>query len=343
MNSPQKILIIRLSSIGDIVLTTPVIRCLRKKYPDAEITFLIKQEFLDLIKTNPHLNHIITYNKSTGLQGLASIKKQIQETRFNVIVDIHKNLRSLYLRFRSGSKKITRYHKQQFKRFLYVLFKINRYGDAKHVYLRYFEAVELLGVRYDQQGTEVFIPEQETEFIEDQLSTNGFDTSQPLLIICPGASSNNKRWLTDRFLEVARYFLKEKNYQIAFLGGPTDVAMCDSMQKQMGQKVMNFAGQLKLIQSAALLQKASIVLTNDSGMMHLAQSQKKPLVAIFGPTSEELGYYPLPENSHVVSVDLKCRPCTPWGANQCPKGHFKCMKDIESKQVIEAIEGLYPS
>ncbi len=329
--------------MGDIVLTTPVIRCLRKNFPEAKIDFVIRREFSDLIGANPHLNRIITYDRATGLGGLSVIKKQIRDTGYDVIVDIHKNWRSFYLRYNTGAGKITIYHKRQVVRLLLILFKWNRYRKLKQIYLRYFEAVEPLGVHYDGEGTEVIVPDKEADHVNRMLESQGLNRSKPILVICPGASFTNKRWLPERFFEVAEHFMKNCAYSIVLLGGPDDRETCNNLQKRLGEDTVNLAGQLKLIQSAAMLRQASLVLTNDSGLLHLAQSQKAPVVAIFGPTTKELGYYPLPEKSRVVCVDsLNCRPCTPIGSNRCPKKHFNCMKMIDSGQVIAAMESLIP-
>ncbi len=339
---PQKILIIRLSSIGDIVLSTPVVRCLRKAFPKAKIDYVVKQEFLGLVKSNPHLNHVHTFAKSSGYRGLSAIKKKIQETGYDIIVDIHKNYRSRYLRFGSGAKKIAVYRKRLFVRALLVLFKLNLYGSPKPVYLRYFEAVEGLGVRYDGKGTEVVVPQREAIHIEQLLKSEGYSASRPLLVLCPGASSFNKRWPSERFVAVGRHFLHSKAYRVALLGGAEERQICESIRKGISSDVTNFAGRLKLVQSAALLGGASIVLTNDSGMMHLAQSQKRAVVALFGPTTKELGFFPMEEKSRVVEVKLRCRPCTTKGLRRCPKKHFQCMRNISSEQVISALESLCP-
>ena len=339
---PHRILVIRLSSIGDIVLATPIVRCLRKALPKAKIDFLVKREFLDLVRFSPHLNHIYAFDKASGPTGLAAIRKEIQRVGYDVIVDIHKNFRSLYVRSGSGMAKVAVYRKQLLLRALLVLFKLNLYRRPKPAYLRYFEAVEKFGVHYDGEGTEVFIPKEEIDGIDRLLKTKGYSDSRPLLIVCPGAGFSNKRWLPERFAAVSAYFLNVKAYAVALLGGSEDREICEYIRQQVCGDAMNFAGRLRLIQSAALLQRASVVLANDSGMMHLAQSQKRSVVAVFGPTTEELGYYPIKERSRVVDVALKCKPCTSKGLHRCPKKHFKCMANIGSDQVIAAIESLSP-
>jgi len=218
-NDKFKILIIRLSSIGDIILTTPLIRCVRNHYPSSEITFLAKKEYIDLLKTNPHLNHVMTYDKLSGTSGLKKIKKSIRLQKFDILIDIHKNLRSTYLRIGSAARIKTRYRKQIAKRTLLVWFKINLFKNIKPIYLRYFEAVSRFGIYYDDLGTEVFVTDKETAKIKALLKKGGFNSVRPIMTICPGASFNNKRWKFEKFIELSSYFQNSRNFFICILGG----------------------------------------------------------------------------------------------------------------------------
>jgi lipopolysaccharide heptosyltransferase II len=339
---PENILIARLSSIGDIILTTPLVRCVRLKYPDARISFLVKKKFASLVINNPHINEVLTYNDSAGKSELARITREIKHKRFDWFIDIHKSLRTSYIRLNIRFPELTSYNKRILLRTLLIRLGINRFKSVKPVYLKYFEAVESQGVEYDNLGTEVFFSTGDALFVDTLLHTEGFSEKKKLIVICPGASFANKQWLPDRFAEVADSLRCNTDNKIVLLGGPADVTLCDGIISQMKSNAVNFAGKLSLLQSAALLKKSSLVITNDSGMMHLAQSQKRPVVAIFGATSRELGFFPLPENSTVVEKELTCRPCTHKGLNHCPKKHFNCMKLISTADVINAAFRLNP-
>lgn len=336
----QKILIIRLSSIGDIILTTPLVRAVKTKYPDAEVSFLVKKEFYDVIKTNPHIDKFIVLDKSEGFPGLKKLKKQIQEQHYDLLIDIHKNFRSIYLRTHSKARQVRKYSKQIFKRTMLVKLKINLFKKIKPVYLRYFESVNHLGIYYDGKGTEVSVPVEDEKTVKKMLSIYPKSSGRKLAVICPGASFANKRWKTEGFAQVAEYLYKEKHAFICFAGGKRDVELCDKIAKTVSFKTANFAGKLSLLGSAALIKSAGLILTNDTGMMHLAQAQKRPVVAVFGPTTKELGYFPIPDKSVVVEKNLACRPCTHNGLNHCPKKHFACMQNISAEQVIKAINSI---
>ena len=337
----KKILIIRFSSIGDIILSTPLIRAVRKHYPEAEIDFVVKQEFSDLVKTNPHLNHIYVFDKSK-LNDLRRIKKEVRSKGYHWVIDIHKNFRSRILRKGIGAK-VTSYHKMIWKRTLLVWWGWNLFKQIIPVYQKYFQAVEPMGIKYDGMGTEIVVPIEIQDIVKDKLIKGGYETQRPLITICPGASFANKRWLPDRFARVADKLRQSYQAQIAFAGGPQDHELCKQIIGQLPfGRAFNFAGKFDLLQSAALLGHSSLVITNDSGLMHLAQAQKVPVVAIFGSTTGELGYFPLPGKSVVVELPVSCRPCSHNGLDKCPKGHFKCMKDITEDQVIQACNKLIP-
>ena len=327
----QKILIIRLSSIGDIILTTPLIRGVRSAFPEAKIDFAVKQQFKDLVDHNQHLNQVLVFDKSQGRDALKSLRKRIREEKYDWIIDIHRNFRSLYLRSGSGSKLITSYHKKIFQRSALVYLGLNWYGQAEPVMLRYFQATKKQGIEYDGLGTEVSIPDSIAENLNHLYPR--LKSGREVVTICPGASFKNKQWLPERFLEVANYHAISK--EVVFLGGPDDSNLCQQLADKVKDGI-NLAGKLTLLESAELLRRSSLVITNDSGMMHLAQSQKIPVVSIFGPTTRELGYFPMPERSSVIEVEVPCRPCTHNGLDKCPKGHFRCMMEISSESVIEA-------
>lgn len=332
-----KILIVRLSSIGDIILTTPLIRQVRQRFPSAQIDFLIKEEFIELISTNSHISNIIRYRKKNGLSELREIKNRIQQTRYDLFIDIHKNFRSYYLRFFSHASKKKTYRKFIFKRSLLVWFGLNMYKEILPVYERYFIALQSFEIKYDNKGTELRVPEDKIKKIQSLLTEKNCVRS-PLVLICPGASSENKKWLPEKFSRMADELCKKKNTSIILHGGKSDIQTCNKIQNMMRHSAVNLAGSLSLLESAALAHSSDLVITNDSGMMHIAQSQKKQVIAIFGPTTKELGYFPMPEKSIVIENNIPCRPCTHNGLNKCPKKHFKCMKEILAQDVIAAAE-----
>jgi lipopolysaccharide heptosyltransferase II len=340
LQTPTHILISRLSSIGDIILTTPVVRVIRNAYPRARISFLVKKEFASLVQYNPHIDNLIVFDKAGGKDSLKQLKERIREENFDWFIDLHNNLRTNYIKRALRFPEVSTYSKQSFRRWLLVKFGKNTFKEAKPVYLKYFDAVRHRDLRYDNKGTEIHFPPAEMENIQKKLISDGIDLSMPVAVICPGASYTNKQWLPDRFGSIADSLIIESKIQLIFLGGPNDSTLCEEIISGMSQQALNYAGQLSLLGSAALLSKADLVISNDSGMMHLAQSQKTPVVAIFGPTTRELGFFPLPAKSAVVQKDVECRPCTTKGLNYCPRKHFNCMKLIIAADVLKAINEL---
>ncbi len=337
MTAIGKILVVRLSSIGDIILTTPLLRSLKKAYPDASVTFLIKKQYCDLLAECPYIDELIAYDSKEGFEGLRNLCLQLKEKHFDLCLDIHKNWRSRYIRMQIGAKKTTTYHKLILKRSLLIWFKVNLFRFVKPVYERYFDSVASLQIKYDGEGTEIHIASEKTIKVRSLLSDQNFNLTNPLIVLCPSATYLNKRWKMEGFIETGRYLIKNHAAFVVVLGGNEDKLLCDDLAKAIGDRSVSFAGILSLTESAALLKMASVVVANDSGLLHLAQSQKVPVVGIYGPTTRELGYFPIEKNSTVVETQLPCRPCTHNGLNKCPKKHFKCMRDISSEIVINSV------
>ncbi len=336
MRDVHKILIIRLSSIGDIILTTPLLRSIRETYPNASLTYVTKKQYTGLLAASPHISELIPFDKSEGFRGLRRIRHYLREQHFDACLDVHNNWRSRFLRFGLGARVISTYPKYIIRRTFLVRFRINLYKHISPVYLRYFKAARRLNVQYDGKGSEIHFPKAASDKVTSMLTSLGYTFDSPLVVICPGATYLNKKWLADGYIKTGRYLREEKSVFVIIHGGPDDKDLCDTIAEQIGEGSYSLAGSLSLPESSALLGLSSLVIANDSGLLHLAQSQKRPVVGIYGPTTRQLGFYPIEGNSTVVETSLSCRPCTPKGLNYCPKGHFKCMKDITPERVIQA-------
>ncbi len=332
MDSNYKFLIIRFSSIGDVILTTPLIRCLRAEYPECRIDFLVKKEFSVVLSQNPYLSSIITFDKKAGKGELKRVRSLVQQNAYTHILDIQKNIRSIYISSGSGAR-VAGFSKKLLARDLLIRFGINVYREIKPVYLRYFESAAELGVEYDGRGTEVFPAESEKKIVEEILEQNNYPSGSPILAVAPGAQWENKRWPVAGFAAAADTFCVQTGAKTILIGGSGDTEICNSVQLLMKTPSLNLAGKFSLMGSAALLGKAGMVFTNDTGMLHMAQAMKTAVVAVYGPTTHELGFFPIPENSRVAETDISCRPCTQKGLHHCPKKHFRCMNDIKSETV----------
>jgi len=313
-----------------------LLRSLKTTYPRVHITFVIKKQYEELLAVSPFVDELITFDKKDGLAGLNSIKRHLKEQQFDIYLDIHKNWRSRYLRYGIDVKKITSYRKLIFQRTLLIWFKINLYRRIKPVYIRYFDSVRDYGIRYDGLGTDIYVPEEKSEKVRNKLSDAGYTFDRPLVIICPSATYFNKRWKPEGFIETARFLIHEKSSFVVIHGGREDTGLCNNIAATIGDRAVSMAGLLSLSESAALLRLGTLIIANDSGLLHMAQSQKRPVIGIYGPTTRELGYFPIEQNSTVIETLLSCRPCTHNGLDKCPKKHFRCMNDIPAEKVIKA-------
>ncbi|CUS78141.1 heptosyltransferase-2 [Candidatus Kryptonium thompsonii] len=330
--NPQKILIIRLSSIGDIVLATPLIRVLRNKFTASQIDFIVKKEFSELLKFNPNLTNLIEFDSKNGFKELLKLKILILKERYDLIIDIHNNLRSLFLRTLSGAK-VVKINKRIFKRFLLVKFKVNLYKNAIHTVEKYIEPVSKFSIKNDNQGLEVFVPEDTIDKMKKKIN---FSERDLYIAIAPSAKHETKRWLPERFAQLGDELVEKFNAKIILLGGKEDKARCEIVEHLMKNKPINLCGQTTLLESSAVLSLCKLLITNDSGLMHIGSAMKTKIVAIFGSTVKEFGFFPYGTQSIVVEKNIPCRPCSHIGREKCPKGHFKCMRDIEVEDVFNA-------
>jgi lipopolysaccharide heptosyltransferase II len=338
LDSNFKFLIIRFSSIGDVILTTPLIRCLRAKFPDSHIDFLVKKEFSVVLSQNPHISNIITFDKKAGKGELGRIRGLVRQNSYSHIFDIQGNIRSILVSLGSGATR-SGFSKKLFARDMLIRFGKNVYSEVKPVFLRYFEAASAFNIQYDGRGTEVFPDSDEAGIVTEILKQSNIASGVPILVVAPGAQWENKRWTAEGFAAAADTFCARTGASTVLIGGKGDVEACDLVKTAMGKPSLNLAGKLSLMGSASILGKAAMVLTNDTGMLHMAQAMKAPVVAVYGPTTRELGFFPLPENSRVAETEISCRPCAQKGLHHCPQKHFSCMKDIKPEVVSnQAIE-----
>ncbi len=323
----KKILIIRLSSIGDIVLTTPIIRCLKNQLPDASIHYLTKKQFQPILEANPFIDKIYTINDK-----IADVLPDLKNESYDHIVDLHKNFRSKGIVF-NLKKPTTSFNKINIKKWLIVNLKINQLPSI-HIVDRYFQAVKKLGVNNDGFGLDYFIPQKDEVDLKDlpQLFQEGY------LGWVIGGMHFTKIFPEEKIVEICRKI----NKPIILLGGKNDFEKGESIKKSGGEKIFNACGKYSINQSASLVKQADKIITNDTGMMHIAAAFKKEIISLWGNTIPEFGMYPyMPGNenkSHIVEVkNLSCRPCSKIGFEKCPKKHFDCMEKIDVEKVNRLI------
>lgn len=329
----KKILLIRFSSIGDIVLTTPVIRCLKQQLPEVELHVLTKPAYQSMCTANPYINKVYEFRG-----GWVDLIKQLRHEHYDYVVDLHKNWRSLRVRL-ALLRPSASFPKLDFQKFLYTKLKIGKLPQV-HIVDRYFNAVERLGVHNDHQGLDFFFNENDELHYEDlpEPFRDGF------VAVVIGGQHATKILPEDKVVEVCEAL----DYPVVLVGGPEDASRGDRIKAKVGAGVGNSCGRLTLGQSASLLRLAEVVLTNDTGMMHIAAALRKPVVSVWGNTVPEFGMFPyLPQGMKpaviIENKKLRCRPCDKLGYAKCPKSHFKCMKELDPKEIAEKIKAGFPS
>lgn len=338
-NALSRILIIRFSAIGDVLLTTPLIRCLQKQFPEAKIDFVVKEKYASLINVNPHIRQVWTFSPEDGFFEIIRLCRQIRNVKYDGIIDLQVNVRSLLLRVFSRAKKNVRYKTWRGKRFFWVHFHWNLYPTEMAVPLRFLDGVSSWGVEDDGFGLELHVDSKAKSAVKSHLEKRRASPKDGMVVLAPGASKMTKRWPSESFAILGKR-LQRMNYQIVLVGGDQDRQICEDLVNGMEYPPENFSGRLSLQKTAALIAESNLLISNDTGVMHMGAALKKPVVAIFGPTTRHLGFMPFRTRSIVVEKSLACRPCSYHGTDACPKGHFRCMKDIQVEEVLEAAKNL---
>jgi len=481
----MKIIVIRFSSLGDVVLTLPVFDRLRNLYPQAEIVALTKESFADVYRNHEPISRVMTLSKD---QSLLSLLNQIRKEQFDVILDLHSNLRSTVIRLFCGIPRQYHYAKATLARRLFVQWRLKSPELKQHTLDRYMEVVDQLSgntslqspvlvvqtaflgdavltlpmldalhsarpniildvlctpeiqeifashmavhevLVYDKRGRDkglnslwrwakvirqkgyktALVPHrsfrsallawlgniprrvgfglsqgrwlltqivpfewgihdvernmklldalgihtpsptlqltvnpQAMESILQRYRDDGIQSSDRLLGINPGSIWPTKRWLPERFAELSDRVIRELNMKVVFFGGKKDIPIVESVIQSMREIPLNWAGKTNLQELIAAISRCNLFLTNDSGPMHIAVATHVSTIAIFGPTTRELGFFPYGNDHVVIERDLECRPCGLHGAERCPLGHFKCMKEISVENVFQTIQQKY--
>ena len=325
----MKFLVIRFSSIGDIVLTTPVVRCLKQQVKDATVHFLTKETYYGLVKSNPNVDKVIVLNKSWEF-----MIHQLQLEEYDYIIDLHHNLRTWKVKQALGVKSFS-FDKLNIQKWLLTAVKINKL-PAIHIVDRYLETVKSFGVVNDGKGLDYFIPEK------DQIKETDLPMSHRFgyIALVIGAALNTKKLPIHKLKELCLQI----DFPIILLGGKEDRSAGDEIASVNEIKVYNACGKFNLNESADLVRNARLIITNDTGLMHIAAAFKKKIISVWGNTVPQFGmdaYYGNVTISNFKSEikNLSCRPCSKIGYNKCPKKHFKCMEQQDVQTIaVKAIE-----
>ncbi len=326
----KKILVIRFSSIGDIVLTTPVIRGLKSQI-NSEVHFLTKEKYKSLFAASPYVDKVHTLGEK-----LDEVLDLLKKENFDFVVDLHKNIRSFRVK-QALKKPSATFSKANTQKWLMVNFKIDRLPKM-HIVDRYFEAVAPLGVKNDGKGLDYFIPEKDYVDLENYPLLK----KQKYIAFAIGGQHFTKIFPSEKVASV----INRISLPVVLLGGTEDAAKGEEI-KQLSEheRILNACGKLNLHQSASLIRQSALVISNDTGLMHIAAAFEKPVISIWGNTIPAFGMYPYePGEEHKVVMaqvsGLKCRPCSKIGYDKCPKGHFRCMTEQDEDFIVSEAERL---
>lgn len=317
-----KYLVVRFSSIGDIVLTTPVIRCLKEQVEGAVVHCVTKPEYASILESNPYVDKVHV------LKGFKETLYELKDEGFDYLIDLHKSLRSRRLKNRLKVLDFS-FPKLNKEKWQLVNLKKNNLPNI-HIVDRYFEAVSLFDVVNDNKGLDFFIPDTDKVDKGDFLT----NSESKYIAFAIGGQHFTKQLPVEKIIEIC----KEINLPIVLLGGKSDIANGEKISS-ICENTINLCGKYNLAQSADILRQSDVVITHDTGLMHIAAAFKKEILSIWGNTIPEFGMYPYlaGEKSQIVEIkDLKCRPCSKIGYDKCPKKHFDCM----NKQDVGAISSI---
>ena len=321
LSNIHKLLLIRLSSLGDVLLTTPLIRAVKKQNPQVNIDFVVNEQFADLLSQNPRLRKIYRFNPENS----EKLSKLLNENAYDTIIDLQNNFRSKRL-LKKINAPVSRFNKRDIEKFLLVHFKINRLKNAPPIPVRYAQTIDKISL--DNKGLELFTNKQ---------ANSKLNSSEKFIGLCPGAKHFTKMWPEDYFLELAR-LLEKNNFSVVLFGGRDDKLICDEIESKL-ESALNLCNDNDILQTAADMIRCKVIYCNDSGLMHTATAVNVPVITFFGSTVKEFGFTPYKTKSIILENNsLTCRPCTHIGKDHCPKKHFKCMMELTPEMAFEKLK-----
>ncbi len=315
MSAPVKILVVCFSSIGDVVLTSPVLRCMKKQLPDIELHYCTKPAYRSIIEHNPNVDKLHSVDGS-----LFRLIRQLRAEQFDYIIDLQHDLTTSLIKTLLGTRSYT-LDTPSVRTWFYLRWKINTLSP-RHVVDRFLETVRPLGVENDEQGLDYFIP------YKDEVEADWLPPSHRhnYVAFVMGGRYVTKRLPLPRLIELCRKI----NYPVVLLGDKEDKATGDAIANALGDElIFNACGLFNLNQSASLLQQARVVFSHDTGLMHVAAALKKKVYSIWGSSTPQLGFFPY-KTPYVLleKTGLACRPCSQTGLGNCPLKHFRCMNEL---------------
>jgi heptosyltransferase I len=369
----RRILLIKLSAVGDVIHTIPVLNKLRRRYPLARIDWLVRPEIADLVRAHPAVSNVLLFARQkwreplrsgwSAARNLAGLVSQIRATRYELVIDLHGQFRTALFTLASGAPVRIGFDRPRPEvrvatdRRLPVQAYRHGWTGARegswiaythpiriatldvHAVDRYLGVGPMLGLDADPPDFSLVIPPVSVASATNLLAQHGIPEgaiSSGLVVLAPGTMWETKHWRSNSFAEVARHFLATRR-PVVLVGSAADRRVCAEIASDAAGSI-DLSGCTSLTQLAAIIRMAAICITNDSGPMHLAVALNRPIVAIFGP-SDALWIGPYRQPEAVVSANLSCAPCYLRTLNRCPHDHA-CMRQVSAASVIERAESM---
>jgi lipopolysaccharide heptosyltransferase II len=325
------VLIVRFSSIGDLILTTPLLRAIRRRHPDARITFVVREDLADTLRHNPRITELVTWRRGTPLAPLAH---RLRQERWTHRLDLHGSLRSRLLRLMVGGRWWG-YPKHRIRRQLLILTHRRLGGALGPVAERYFAAARDLDVTPDGGPAEFFTTPDGEQSAAELLGEHHLGEGRALIAIAPGAAHFTKRWPERHWVQFVRDLGADRD--LIVLGGKAEERLGAELASLAAGRAISVAGRFTHDQNAAVLKRSLLLVAGDTGLLHLATAVGTPVVGLYGPTVEEFGFFPYRARAATLQLDLPCRPCSAQGGPVCPLEHHHCLEQLEPPRVLDAL------
>jgi lipopolysaccharide heptosyltransferase II len=328
----KKVLVIQTAFIGDAILSTTIFKGIKKILPNVSLDVLAIPQTSNLFLNNPNIVNVYEFDKRKLLDRIKAFFKvlsQIKNNKYDLAISIQSSFTSSILMRLGGIKFRIGYPRQK------LLTHTIRLKKGLHIRKRVLRLLEPLSVKTTlNDETELFWGRKESDKISKIAELENSDLK---IAIAPGSAQFTKQWPKGYFGKLVKK-LEGNNIQVFLLGGKEDKVLCDEIIRENNLKCPNLSGELTLLDSAALINKVDLVISNDSAPLHISNAVKTDVFAIFGPTAKGFGFYPYRENDKILEVELDCRPCGKHGGDKCPLGHFKCMIDLTPEMVFEEVK-----
>lgn len=337
--SEMKILIIQTAFLGDVILSLPLVQVLKKSFPESVIDFMCIPATAELVEGNPYINRAIIFDKHNSGKGVSGFKKIVSRVRgnkYDVVISVQRYTRSSLIAKLSGAPKRISYENSSMNYFYTDKVQYRNVHETSRV----LDLLKPLGIEQNENVIpELFPTDDDKKEIDKIFKGLGIKDRNEIICIAPGSVWFTKRFPEEKFIELLNLMDKD-NCKVALIGGKGDKNLCERIiSKTTQNEVYNFAGKLSVLQSAELIKRSSLLVTNDSAPLHLANAVGTKVIAIFGSTVKDFGFYPIGKNDRVFEIiDLKCRPCSNHGRKSCPIHTFDCMNNIPVSEIYTEIK-----